>query len=64
MHMYIYTYICISFSKTNQNAMKIIEGKHNISKQPILNQVQEIFANITQKIIIPIISKEKQNEFK
>ena len=45
--------------------MKITEGKRNISKQqPILNQVKEFFSNKIQKTIIPIISKEKQNEFK
>ena len=65
LHIYIDTYICILFSKTNQNAMKIIEGTHNISKQqPILNQVEGISANIIQKTIIPYLSKEKSNEFK
>ena len=50
----------ISFNKTNLNAMKIITDKHNISKQqPILNQVEKIFSNRTQKTILPIIIKIK-----
>ena len=45
-----YREMLTSFSKTNRNVIKIIEGKYNISKhRPISNKAGEILSNKTQK---------------